>query len=190
MVPPKHFLSCCQHRPARPRGKSRIRRPALRCVQSSSLGSTISSTWTCKMELRYRRMCAFPHMRDETGKVVLGNASLSRILLPSLRPQRTGGTLAAAVTPVMPRTALAEITGVGVLADQVDEPCPAKFVRERPCRGLVTPHQRRVQLKRPRHAEIERGVERPDGLVTAIRIAGIVGLAHAADDVRDAPPVG
>ena len=100
-----------------------------------------------------------------------------------LRAQRAGRAFAAAITPIMPRAAFAEIAGVGVLADQVDQPCPAEFVRQLPGRGLVQPHQRRVQFELPGHAEIERDLQRLDGLVAAIRIAGIIGLAHAADDV-------
>jgi hypothetical protein len=46
-----------------------------------------------------------------------------------------------------------------------------------------------VQFEILRHAEIERGLQRLDGVVAAIRIAGIVSLAHAADDVADAAPV-
>ena len=56
-------------------------------------------------------------------------------------------------------------------------------MRELPGRGLVEPHQRRMQLERPGHAEIERDLQRPDGVVATIGIAGIIGLAHAADDV-------
>src|ERR1700716_3027651 len=54
----------------------------------------------------------------------------------------------------------------------------------------MEPHQRRVQFELLVHTEIERDLQRPDGLIAAIRIAGIIGLAHAADDVRDAAPVG
>ncbi len=69
-------------------------------------------------------------------------------------------------------------------------PAPPSSSRQLPGRGLVEPHQRRVQFERSGHAEIERGLQRLDGLVAAIRIAGIIGLAHAADDVGDAAPVG
>ena len=77
-----------------------------------------------------------------------------------------------------------------MFADQVDQPCPAEIMRQLPGRGLVQPHQRRMQFELSRHAEIERGLQRLDGLVAAIRIAGIIGLAHAADDMGDAAPVG
>ena len=47
-----------------------------------------------------------------------------------------------------------------------------------------------MQFERSGHAEVERGLQCLDGLVAAVRIAGIVGLAHAADDMGDAAPVG
>ena len=60
----------------------------------------------------------------------------------------------------MPRAAFAEIAGVGVLSDQIDQATAAEVVRQLPRRGFVEPHQRRMQLERPRHAEVERGIER------------------------------
>src|SRR3954468_14644783 len=92
-----------------------------------------------------------------------------RILPPALGPQAAGRAFAAAIAPVMARAALAEIAGVGVFADQVDQPCPAELVGELPGAGLVQPHQRRMQFEWPGHAEIERPVQRLDGLVAAIR---------------------
>ena len=71
----------------------------------------------------------------------------------------------------------------GSVADQVDQPCPAAHARasrSRPCRATSAAYAFEVL----RHAEIERRLQRLDGLVAAIRIAGEIGLAHAADDVR------
>src|SRR4051794_17233837 len=82
--------------------------------------------------------------------------SASRILPPAFCAQRTGWTLPAPIPPLMLRAALAEVTGVRVFADQVDQPCPAEFMRELPGRGFVQPHQRRVQLELLGHAEVER----------------------------------
>ena len=90
----------------------------------------------------------------------------------------------------MLRAAFAEIAGVRVLADEIDQSCAAEVMRELPRRRLVDPHQRRMQLELPGHAERERGLHGADGVVAAIGIAGIIGLAHAADDVGDAAPVG
>ena len=85
---------------------------------------------------------------------------------------------------------VAEIAGVRVLADQIDQPCPAQIVRQLPGRRFIQPHQRRMQFEWFGHAQIERGIQRLDGLVAAIRIAGIIRLAHPADDVTDAAAVG
>lgn len=90
----------------------------------------------------------------------------------------------------MLRPALAEIAGVGLLADEIDQPRAAEVLRELPRCRLVDPHQRRMQLELAGHAERERGLHGANGVVAAIGIAGIVGLAHAADDVGDAAPVG
>src|SRR5262245_39459961 len=109
-----------------------------------------------------------------------------RILPPSLRPQAARRTLAAAIAPFMPSAAFAEIAGVRMLADQVNQPGATEIMRELPGCSLVEPHQRRVQFETPGHAEIERGIERADGLVAAIGITGIIRLAHAADNVGDA----
>src|SRR6266850_7494105 len=82
--------------------------------------------------------------RIETGGFCVSGEELlpRRIFPPALGAQRTGRAFAAAITPRMLRTTFAEIAGVGVFADQVDQPCPAKFIRELPCAGLVEPHQR------------------------------------------------
>src|SRR6202008_3186943 len=124
---------------------------------------------------------------DDDGGAV---SAPCHILAPALCPQCAGRTFAAAEAPVVARAALAEIAGMGVLANQVDQAGAAEPERQPPGRGLVQPHQWRVQLEALRHAEIERIVERADGLVAAIRIAGIVGLAHAADDVRNPAAIG
>src|SRR5437762_1603237 len=52
--------------------------------------------------------------------------SAPRIFPPALRPQRAGRALAAAIPPIVLRAAFAEITGVGMLTDQIDQPCPAE----------------------------------------------------------------
>ena len=50
------------------------------------------------------------------------------ILPPPLRPERTGRTLPAAITPLVPCAAFAEIAGVGVLADEIDQPLAACWI--------------------------------------------------------------
>ena len=46
---------------------------------------------------------------------------------------------------------------------------------------------RRVQDEAGLQAEVERDLHRLDGVVAAIRVAGVIGLAHAEHDVA-APP--
>lgn len=90
----------------------------------------------------------------------------------------------------MLRAAFAEVAGVGLLANEIDQAVAAEIMRELPRRGLIDPHQRRMQLECAGHAERQRGLHGADGVVAAIGIAGIIRLAHAADDVSDAAPVG
>src|SRR6202041_3275242 len=144
---------------------------------------------------RDRRKIMLRYKPDSPNQGIIAPALLpkpwpARIFLPAPGAKRAGWTLTAAITPSMPGAALAEIAGVGVFTDQVDQPCPAELVRQLPRTGLVQPHQRRVQFEPLVHPEIECDLQRLDGLVTAIRIAGIIGLAHTADDVPDPAPVG
>src|SRR6202042_874568 len=94
------------------------------------------------------------------GATFRGYALPRRVFVPALRAQHTRRAFAAAITPIMARAAFAEIAGVGMFADQIDQPCPAEFVRQLPGRGLVQPHQRRVQLEGPRHSEAECRLQR------------------------------
>ena len=59
-----------------------------------------------------------------------------------------------------------------------------------PSRGLVQPHQRGIDTKRWAMPRLSASLHRLDGVVAAVGIAGIVGLAHAADQMADAAPIG
>ncbi len=102
--------------------------------------------------------CRRPHAARLADRVAAGGfcelGGRRRVFPPALRAQRAGRAFAAAIAPLVLRAALAEIAGVGVFADQIDQPCPAELIGELPCRGLVQPHQRRVQFERLAHAEI------------------------------------
>src|ERR1700734_1862287 len=109
-----------------------------------------------KIMLRYKLIRRLQPGRGPAKIAALTPGSpLLRVFPPALCAQRTGRTFTAAVTPGMPRAAFSEIAGVGVLADQIDQPCPTKLVRQLPGTGLVQPHQRRVQFKRLVHPEME-----------------------------------
>ena len=66
----------------------------------------------------------------------------------------------------------------------------ADVVGQREGLRLVDPHQRRIHHEALLHAEIERDLQRLQRIVAAIGIAGIIRLAHAADEMFDAAPVG
>src|SRR5476651_2621904 len=97
---------------------------------------------------------------------------------------------AAAIAPVVQRAALAEIAGVGAGADQVHQRRAAQLLRQFPGLALVAPHQRRFQLDARVHAEVERHLQGLHRVVAAVGITGEIGLAHAADQHRQAAPVG
>ncbi len=90
----------------------------------------------------------------------------------------------------MQRAAFAQIAGVRVADDGLDQRRAADVLRHFPGRGLVDPHQRRFQHEAGVHADIERNLHRLDRVVAAIGIAGKIRLAHAADDALQAAPVG
>src|SRR5215475_12590431 len=108
----------------------------------------------------------------------------------AIRSQPAGRTGPAAIAPVVPARTVAEIAGVGVLDQHIDELIAADRMGEREGRRLVDPHQRRMDHEAPLHAEIERQLHGLDGVVAAIRIAGEVGLAHAGDQVAGAASIG
>src|SRR4051795_10646002 len=114
-------------------------------------------------------------------------------LLParkSLRAQLAGRAFAATVAPGVPFRAVAEVAGVRMLDQQIDERFAAEFVSKREACRLVDPHERSVNHEAPLHAQIDRELHRLDGVVAAIRITGKIRLAHAADEMLHAAPIG
>src|SRR5688572_25503443 len=63
---------------------------------------------------------------------------------------------AAAIAPIVTRSALAFVASVGVLKDQRDEIVAAKLLRELPCLRLRQPHQRRLESEGQLRAEPDR----------------------------------
>ncbi len=57
-------------------------------------------------------------------------------------------------------------------------------------RRLVDPHQRGMDGEALVEAEAERDLHGLDGVVAAVGITGIIGLAHAGDDVAGGAPIG
>src|SRR5205809_2554795 len=97
---------------------------------------------------------------------------------------------AAAVAPLVAVLAVAEIARVRVLDDEVDQRLAAELLGHRPGLCLVEPHQRRVDHHRGVHAEAERDLQRLERVVAAVGIGREVGLAHPADEHRDAASIG
>ena len=122
----------------------------------ATLESLVAEKGVTTSDTLHRYRDAWDHAADRTphgmpieltpGDFALGRPR--RILPPALRPQTAGRAFATAITPLVLRAAFAEIAGVGMFADQVDQPCPAELLRELPGTGLVQPHQRCVELER------------------------------------------
>src|SRR5260370_12676746 len=74
-----------------------------------------------------------------------------------------GRTFPAAETPDVARGALAEITAVGLLDQQIDQRIPTEFLGEREGSRLVDPHQRRAPDEPALPAELERELHGPAG---------------------------
>src|SRR4051794_34999337 len=83
------------------------------------------------------------------------NRSGTDELLVTACPQFACRTLAAAVTPFVQCTTLAEIAGMRIRADQIDQLLSAQLPRKPPSGCLVDPHQGCFELESRCHAEIE-----------------------------------
>src|SRR5215831_9440688 len=108
----------------------------------------------------------------------------------SLRPQLTGRARATAEAPIVPMRAVAHVAAMGVFDNDVEEWLSRNGLGHGEGAGLVDPHQRRVYDDTLVETQTQSDLHGLDGVVTAIGIAGIIGLAHAGDDVPDAAAIG
>ena len=69
-----------------------------------------------------------------------------------------------------------------VLDHQLDQRLAAEPLGHCPGGGLVEPHERRLDRHRLVEAEADRDLQRLEGVVAAVGVAGVVGFAHAADE--------
>lgn len=93
--------------------------------------------------------------------------------------------MSATVTPGMPAGTDANVTGVGLLCDEVHQRGSAKLLRHGPGTRLVDVHQRCFYSDGPVNAQRDSAGQRLQRFVAAIGIPGVVGLAHAADQRGD-----
>src|SRR6266853_5655739 len=103
-------------------------------------------------------------MRDSLGAAPRrARCAVTRVAVLS---QLAGGAFAAAPAPLVPFP-VAEIAGVGEFKDDIDERLAAEFLRHLESRGLVDPHERRLDGAAPVHAQAERDLQRLQGVVAA-----------------------
>ena len=77
-----------------------------------------------------------------------------------------------------------------VPAYQFDQGIASESMGQLPRLGLVEPHQRCFHREALIHAERQRYLHRLERVITAVGIARIVGLAHAADQHADVASIG
>ncbi len=87
------------------------------------------------------------------------------------------------MAPDMEFAAFTPIAGVRLRDDEIHQAIAAQIAGELPGCRFVDPHQGRVQYEPLLHSQIQGDLERLDGVVAAIRIPGIIGLAHSSDEV-------
>ena len=80
--------------------------------------------------------------------------------------------------------AVALVAGMGFNPNQLHQRVAAQVMRQLPGLGLVQPHQRRVDAQAALQPQVQRQLLGLHGVVAAIGVAGVIGLAHAGDDHR------
>src|SRR5664279_1024163 len=101
--------------------------------------------------------------------------------LVALAAQVARRAQAASIAPGVAMLAVAEVAGMRVLDDELQQRLAAEAIGHVPCSGLVEPHERRVDRHRLVETEADGDLQRLQRVVAAVGIAGVVGLAHAAD---------
>ena len=89
----------------------------------------------------------------------------------------------------MPVFAVAQIAGVRVLDDQIDQLLTAlclrtfaQVVRELPCLRFVDPHEWRFNQQATVHAERQRNLHGLHGVIAAVGVTGKIGFADTGHD--------
>ena len=84
---------------------------------------------------------------------------------------------------------IAQIAGVRVKTDQVDQFPATKLFRQHPGLSLVEPHEGCLNDHRRIEAKRKRDLQALQCVVAAVGISGIVGFAHAAHERFNASSV-
>ncbi|KAF5291920.1 hypothetical protein FQR65_LT20373 [Abscondita terminalis] len=154
-------------------------------------GARIRTAVICKQRktLSFSRLRL--HRRDSFTSALSGSCRAGPAMGPAAGERRSQrGAGGAAVAPVVQGFACALVAGVSVAADEVDQGVATEVVGHLPGLGLVDPHQRRVDAQAPLQAQVQGQLHGFHGVVAAIGVARVVGLADAGHDHRQAAPVG
>ena len=129
--------------------------------------------------------------REEEEALAAAGTVSAMPLLPAAPAQLAGGAVSAAIAPGV-ALCRARRGSRYACARRISSTsaAPPSCSRQRPGRRLVDPHQRRVETKRASMPRLSATCSALMRVVAAIGVAGIIRLAHAADEVLQPAPVG
>src|SRR5258708_30854633 len=81
--------------------------------------------------------------------------------------------------------AIAQVAGVGLLQNQLDQGISAQTLSQTESLRLVDPHQWRIEDEPSVHRTVQGQLNGFDRIVSTIGVSRKVGLAHTAHDVSD-----
>ncbi len=109
---------------------------------------------------------------------------------PTERAKLACVAVTATVTPWIQLVPHACVASVCFASDGFNQIRTAELLCQSPRLCLVDPHERSVQNEADFGAQINGDLQRFDRVVPAVRIAGVIGLTHACNDVLQATTVG
>ena len=131
-----------------------------------------------------------PSIQRRVSFVIVVRHSSSHFAKPG-RPQLAGRTFAAAIAPIMALRPIAQIAAMGSpRRPTCSSPSPPISCASAKVAALSIHISGVCTTNSAVHAKGQRDLHRLDGVVAAIRIAGIVGFAHAGDEMLRPAPIG
>src|SRR3546814_16501108 len=88
--------------------------------------------------------------------------ALGAVAVVAVRPWLARGAFTTANSPRVAQTSIAQIAGVGLCYDEVDEIITTQIARQQTSLRLVNPHSRCVQHKAPLTTEVQHNLQRLD----------------------------
>uniref|UniRef100_A0A0N4ZLG9 LigA n=1 Tax=Parastrongyloides trichosuri TaxID=131310 RepID=A0A0N4ZLG9_PARTI len=153
-------------------------------VHADEVGVAEGADGLCAIPLQPAPQIASGKAQEDRGA-----PRLPALALHPCRTQFAGRAGPAAIPPGVTLGPVAQIAGVAELDDRFDQGGAADPLGQFPGLRLGQEHQRRLDRHGLVQAQRQGARCRLDGVVAAVGIAGIVRLAHAADQGFQPPPV-